>query len=59
MKYTTQRIAYPYVVVALILFALQVVFGVLAGSVYVLPNLISDALPFSILRMVHTNALIF
>ncbi len=59
MKYTTQKIAYPYIVVALALFALQVVFGVLAGSVYVLPNLLSDVLPFSILRMVHTNALIF
>lgn len=59
MKYATQRIAYPYIVVALILFGLQVVFGVLAGSVYVLPNLLADVLPFSILRMVHTNALIF
>lgn len=59
MKYTTQRIAYPYVVVALILFALQVVFGVLAGSAYVLPNLLADVQPFSVLRMVHTNALVF
>ena len=59
MKYATQRIAYPYVVVALVLFALQVVFGVLAGSVYVLPNALVDFQPFSVLRMVHTNALIF
>lgn len=59
MKYATQRIAYPYVVVALILFALQVVFGVLAGSAYVLPNLLSDVQPFNVLRMVHTNALVF
>lgn len=59
MKYATQRIAYPYIIVALILFALQVVFGVLAGSVYVLPNLLSEVLPFNVLRMVHTNALVF
>lgn len=59
MKYATQSIAYPYVVVALVLFALQVVFGVLAGSVYVLPNALADFQPFSVLRMVHTNALIF
>lgn len=59
MKYATQRIAYPYIVVALILFALQVTFGVLAGTVYVLPHFLADVLPFSILRMVHTNALIF
>lgn len=59
MKYATQKIAYPYIVVALVLFALQVVFGALAGTVYVLPNFLSDVVPFSVLRMVHTNALIF
>ena len=59
MKYSTQKIAYPYIVVALVLFALQVTFGVLAGTIYVLPNFLSEALPFNVLRMVHTNALIF
>ncbi len=59
MKYATQKIAYPYILVALLLFAVQVVFGVLAGTVYVLPNFLADVLPFSVLRMVHTNALIF
>lgn len=59
MKYATQKIAYPYIVVALILFAVQVVFGALAGTVYVLPHFLADVLPFNVLRMVHTNALIF
>lgn len=59
MKYSTQWIAYPYIVVALILFALQVTFGALAGTVYVLPHFLADVLPFSVLRMVHTNALVF
>lgn len=59
MKYATQKIAYPYIAVALLLFALQVVFGALAASAYVLPNLFYEWMPFSIMRMVHTNALIF
>src|SRR5690606_37760760 len=33
-------------------------FGVLAGIVYVLPNFLAEILPFNILRMIHTNALI-
>lgn len=59
MKYSTQKIAYPYILVALVLFAVQVLFGVLAGMVYVLPNFLSEVLPFHIIRMVHTNALLF
>ncbi len=59
MKYATQKLAYPYIRWALALFAVQVVFGVLAGTVYVLPNFLSEALPFNIIRMIHTNALIF
>ena len=30
----------------------------LAGTVYVFPNFLSELLPFHILRMIHTNALI-
>jgi len=59
MKYSSQRIAYPYIVIALMLFGIQVVFGALAGTVYVLPHFLSDLIPFSVLRMVHTNALVF
>jgi nitric oxide reductase subunit B len=59
MKYATQKIAYPYIVVALALFALQVVFGALAATVYVWPNFLADTLPFHIMRMIHTNALLF
>lgn len=59
MKYATQKLAYPYILWALALFAVQIVFGALIGTVYVLPNFLSEALPFNILRMIHTNALIF
>ena len=43
---------------AMILFLAQVTFGVLAGSIYVFPNLLSETLPFHVLRMIHTNALL-
>ena len=58
MAYASQRIAYWYFVCALGLFLAQVLFGVLAGTVYVFPNFLSELLPFHILRMIHTNALI-
>ena len=58
MKYETQKLALLYFWGALILFLAQVTFGVLAGSIYVFPNLLSETLPFNILRMIHTNALI-
>ena len=58
MRYQSQRIAYWYFLCALSLFAVQIIFGTLAGTVYVLPNFLADILPFNILRMIHTNALI-
>ncbi len=58
MKYASQRIAYPYFICALVLFGVQVLFGTLAATVYVLPNFLAETLPFHILRMIHTNALI-
>lgn len=58
MKYGTQKVAYYYFAGAMILFIFQVVLGALAGTVYVLPNFLAETLPFNILRMMHTNALI-
>ena len=58
MRYATQKIAYTYFTGALALFLAQVVFGVLAGIVYVWPNFLAELLPFHIIRMIHTNALI-
>ena len=58
MKYQTQKVAMLYFYGALGLFVAQVLFGVLAGTVYVLPNTLSELLPFNIIRMIHTNALI-
>ncbi len=58
MKYETQKVAYPFFVAALLLFVAQIIFGVLAGVVYVFPNFLSEAMPFHIIRMSHTNLLI-
>lgn len=58
MKYQTQGLAYPYFVAALALFFVQTMAGVLAGTVYVFPNFLSESVPFHILRMIHTNALL-
>ncbi|WP_019646512.1 cbb3-type cytochrome c oxidase subunit I [Novispirillum itersonii] len=58
MSYQSQRVALYYFAGALTLFLVQVAVGVLAGTVYVMPNILSDLLPFNIIRMIHTNALI-
>ncbi len=58
MKYESQKIAFAYFTVALALFAVQVIVGLLAGLVYIMPNFLSDILPFNVIRMLHTNSLI-
>ncbi|WP_423210252.1 cbb3-type cytochrome c oxidase subunit I [Paracoccus yeei] len=58
MKYQSQKIALAYIYVALILFAVQVTMGLVIGYIYVNPNFLSETLPFSIGRMLHTNSLI-
>jgi len=58
MKYKTQKIAMAYFLVAMGLFLIQVLGGLLAGWIYVSPNTLSELVPFNIVRMVHTNALV-
>ncbi|WBU58946.1 cbb3-type cytochrome c oxidase subunit I [Paracoccus albus] len=58
MKYQSQKIALAYILVALTLFAIQVTMGVVLGYIYVQPNFLSELLPFSVARMLHTNSLI-
>ncbi len=58
MKYQTQKLAYPYFVAAMGLFVAQVLGGLIAGTIYVFPNFLSELVPFNIIRMIHTNALI-
>ena len=58
MKYQTQAIAKWYWFAAIALFVVQVVAGLWAGLIYVEPNFLSGLMPFNIVRMIHSNALI-
>jgi len=58
MKYKTQQVAMAYFLVAMALFLVQVLGGLLAGWIYVSPNTLSELLPFNVVRMIHTNALV-
>ncbi|MFO1075939.1 MAG: cbb3-type cytochrome c oxidase subunit I [Geminicoccaceae bacterium] len=58
MRYPTQKLALLYFAGAVALFLAQVLFGLLAGLIYVWPNFLSELLPFNIIRMIHINALI-
>ena len=58
MKYQSQKVALAYIGCALLLFAVQLLGGLLAGWVYISPNFLSELLPFNIIRMIHTNALV-
>lgn len=58
MRYESQKVAWLFFAGAMGLFLAQVLFGVLGGLVYVFPNFLSELLPFNIIRMIHTNALV-
>ena len=58
MKYESQRVAMPYFIFALILFAGQIVFGLILGLQYVVGDFLFPEIPFNVARMVHTNLLI-
>ena len=53
-----QRIAVKYYSVAVILFAAQILFGLLAGLQYLRPDFLYNILDFSVNRMVHVNAMV-
>ena len=58
MRYHTQRVAYPYFVVALLLFGLQMVFGLLSAAKYLGPDPLLTLLPFDVTKAIHTNLLL-
>ena len=58
MRYRSQQVAYWYFAVALILFGLQIVFGLLSASKYLGPDPLLYILPFDVTKMIHTNLLI-
>jgi len=58
MKYSTQAVAKPYFIFAMILFVGQVLFGVILGTQYIIGDFLFPEIPFNVARMVHTNLLI-
>jgi len=58
MKYSSQMVAKPYFIFALILLAGEILFGILMGAQYLYGDFLFPLIPFNVLRMVHTNLLI-
>ncbi|SHF72505.1 nitric oxide reductase, NorB subunit apoprotein [Microbulbifer donghaiensis] len=58
LKFASQSVAKPYFIFALILFAGQIVFGLIMGLQYIIGDFLFPAIPFNVARMVHTNLLI-
>lgn len=58
MKYSSQMIAKPYFIFALILLAGEILFGLLMAVQYLYGDFLFPLIPFNVLRMVHVNLLI-
>jgi nitric oxide reductase subunit B len=59
MTYKTQQIANNYFIVAMILFGLQVIFGLIIGAKYVWNyDPLLSILPFNVTRAIHINLLV-
>jgi nitric oxide reductase subunit B len=58
MRYRSQAVAYWYFAVAMLLFGLQLVFGMLSATKYLGPDPLLYVLPFDVTKMIHTNLLI-
>jgi len=53
-----QKLAVKYFSVAVILFVAQILFGMIAGMQFIMPELFFNVLDFNVTRMVHINAMI-
>ncbi|MEO8627489.1 MAG: cbb3-type cytochrome c oxidase subunit I [Betaproteobacteria bacterium] len=58
MRYKSQSVAYWYFAVAMVLFGLQLVFGLLSAAKYLGPDPLLYLLPFDVTKVIHTNLLI-
>lgn len=58
MRYRSQAVAYPYFAVALLLYGLQMVLGLLSAAKYIGPDPLMGLLPFDISKEIHTNLLL-
>lgn len=58
MKYSSQMVAKPYFIFALMLLAGEILFGLTMSVQYIYGDFAFPAIPFNVLRMVHVNLLI-
>ena len=58
MRYKSQSVAYWYFAIAIALFGLQLVFGLLSAAKYLGPDPLLYILPFDVTKVIHTNLLI-
>ncbi|WP_373028484.1 cbb3-type cytochrome c oxidase subunit I [Sulfurovum sp.] len=58
MKYSSQMVAKPYFIFALVLLAGEILFGLILGTQYIAGDFLFPEIPFNVARMVHTNLLI-
>ena len=58
MRYRSQAVAYWYFALAMTLFGLQLVFGLLSAAKYLGPDPLLYILPFDVTKVIHTNLLI-
>ena len=59
MNYSSQKVAYPYFLLAIGLLVLQVIFGLIAAAQFIWPSFMQSILPFNIGREIHLNTMIF
>lgn len=53
-----QKLAVKYFSVAVILFVAQILFGLISGLQFIMPDLFYNVLDFNVTRMVHINAMV-
>ena len=58
MKYRTQRLAYPFFVLSMLLVSLQIVYGFIMGFAHMGMDGLHDVIPFNVARATHTNLLL-
>ncbi|MCE4599238.1 MAG: cbb3-type cytochrome c oxidase subunit I [Desulfurococcales archaeon] len=58
-QYEGQKLAMPFVLVALLLFLVQLIAGGLMALYYISPETMSKIVQFNVLRAYHINALVF
>lgn len=58
MKYRTQRLAYPFWALSMLLLTLQIVYGFIMAFAHMGMDGLHDFLPFNVARSTHTNLLL-